>query len=118
MHKTNSATHLKMILKDVVSTGFQHMAALAEQLKEMNITEENIKDKTKEEIMVAQTMGNILTIINDVLHPAHDVAVSLFEDKDITEFVNYCIANQQRAIEKKLISPICKCYSCKLKEVK
>ncbi len=118
MHKTNSSTHLKMILKDVVSTAFQHMAALAEQLKEMNITEENIKDKTKEEIMVAQTMGNILTIINDVIHPAHDIAVSLFEDKDITEFVDYCINNQKRAIDKKLISSVCRCYSCKLKTIK
>lgn len=117
MHKTNSATHLKMTLKDVVSTAFQHMAAIAQELKELNMTEENIKDKTREQLAIAQTMNNVLTIINDVIHPAHDIAASLFEN-DVTEFVDYCKKNQQLAIEKKLISAICKCYSCKLKEIK
>ncbi len=117
MHKTNSATHLKMILSDVVSIAFQHMAAMAEEIKKIDISEENIKDKSKAEIATAQTMSNMLTIINDVIHPAHDIATQLF-DKDVKEFVDYCIKNQQLAIDKKLISPTCKCYSCKLKEVK
>ncbi len=115
MHKTNSATHLKMILADVVSTAFQHMAAMAQELKELDITEANAKDKTTQQIAIAQTMSNMLTIINDVIHPAHDIAVQLF-DKDVKEFVDYCIKNQALAIEKKLISPTCKCYSCKLKQ--
>lgn len=115
MHKTHSATHLKMILADVVSTAFQHMAAMAQELKELDITEENIKDKTRVQIATAQTMSNMLTIINDVIHPTHDIAISLF-DRDVKEFVDYCIKNQALAIEKKLISPTCKCYSCKSKQ--
>ncbi len=112
MHKTNSATHLKMILADVVSTAFQHMAAMAKELKDLDITEDNLKDKTREQIATAQVMSNMLTIINDVIHPAHDVAVSLF-DEDFKEFVDYCVKNQALAIEKKLITNTCKCYSCK-----
>ena len=115
MHKTNSATHLKMILSDVVSTAFQHMAAMAQELKALDITEENAKDKTREQLAIAQTMSNMLTIINDVIHPAHDIAPQLF-DRDVKEFVEYCIKNQKLAIEKKLILASCKCYSCKLKE--
>lgn len=115
MHKTNSATHLKMILSDVVSLAFQHMAAMAQEIESIKITTENLKEKTKEEIMIAQTMSNMLTIINDVIHPAHDIAQQLF-DKDVKEFVSYCIRNQALAIEKKLISPTCKCYSCKQKQ--
>lgn len=115
MHKTNSATHLKMIVSDMLSLSFQHMAAMAQELKKLDITEDNLKDKSPQEVATAQTMSNMLTIINDVIHPAHDIAVQLF-DKDVKEFVDYCIKNQALAIEKKLISPSCNCYSCKLKE--
>lgn len=120
MHKTNSSTHLKRILRDLLSNCFQHMSALATELKNMEITEESSKTKSKEELQVIETMSHILTILNDVIHPAHDVAVSIFkeEDKDVTEFIEYCKKNQQLAIQKKLISHICNCYSCGLKDIK
>lgn len=118
MHKVNSSTHLKRVLRDVVSTCFQHMGALASELKQFEITDSSIKEKTKEEIQVIETMSHMLTILNDVIHPAHDIAESLFEDKDVKEFVEYCVKNQKLAIEKKLISHVCKCYSCGLKDVK
>lgn len=114
MHKTNSATHLKMILSDVVKVAFEHMRVLAVELKKLDINASNIKDKKPEEIIAAETMSNVLTIINDVIHPAHDICNQLFED-DIHEFVGYCIKNQALAIEKKMINPKCSCYSCKLK---
>ena len=117
MHKTNSTTHLKLILADVVSISFQHMRALATELKALDITPDNVKDKKPEEIMAANTMSHILTILNDVIHPAHDICDQLF-DKDVQDFVAYCIKNQQIAIEKKMINSKCACYSCKLKEVK
>jgi flagellar biosynthesis component FlhA len=94
------------------------MSALAVELKQMDINEETAKTKTKEEFQVIETMSHILTILNDVIHPAHDIAVSLFEDKDVNEFVEYCIKNQKLAIDKKLISHICNCYSCGLKGIK
>ena len=115
MHKTNSVTHLKMVVSDMLSISFQHMAAMAHELKALDITDANIKDKTPAQIATAQTMSNMLTIINDVIHPAHDIAAQLF-DKDVKEFVDYCIKNQALAIEKKLITPTCKCYSCKSKQ--
>lgn len=115
MHKTNSATHLKMVVSDMLSLSFQHMAALAQELKALDINEDNMKDKTRAEIATAQTMSNMLTIINDVIHPAHDIAVQLF-DKDVSEFVDYCVKNQALAIEKKMISASCNCYSCKQKQ--
>lgn len=115
MHKSNSATHLKMILSDVVSIAFQHMAAMAQEIESLKMTPDSMKEMTKEQLAIAHTMSNMLTIINDVIHPAHDIATQLF-DKDVKEFVDYCIKNQSLAIEKKLISPTCKCYSCKSKE--
>lgn len=114
MHKTNSATHLKMILSDVVKVAFEHMRVLAFELKKLDINDSNIKSKTPQELLAAETMSNVLTIINDVIHPAHNICNQLF-DSDIKEFVEYCIKNQAKAIEKKMINPKCSCYSCKLK---
>jgi hypothetical protein len=91
------------------------MAAMAHELKALDINDSNIKDKTPAQIATAQTMSNMLTIINDVIHPAHDIAVQLF-DKDVSPFVDYCIKNQALAIEKKLISASCNCNSCKMKQ--
>lgn len=117
MHKINSTTHLNIMLKDIVSTAFQHMGALAQELKNIDINESNLKDKTPEEIKSAETISHIITIINDVIHPAHDVAVQLFDNIDVKEFVTYCKTNQALAIKKKLISSKCNCNTCKSKEV-
>jgi hypothetical protein len=115
MHKTNSATHLKMVLSDVLNGSFQHMTALARELKELDITPENIKEKTDHQLMIHQTISNLLTIINDIIHPAHDMLEQLFDTK-IKDFADFCKKNQALAIEKKLINPKCKCYSCRGKE--
>lgn len=116
MHRINSATHLKMILADVMSVAFQHMRSLGLELKALNIQEDNVASKTKEELFAAETMSHILTIINDVIHPAHDICDHLF-DKDMKEFVDYCKKNQKMAIEKKLILENCMCSSCKSKVI-
>lgn len=114
MHKTNSVTHLKTILSDVLKVAFQHMQGLALELKKLDINESNLKSKSKEKLMAAETMSHVLTIINDVIHPAHSVILQLF-DKDMQEFVDYCVKNQAFAVEKKLINPKCNCNSCKSK---
>ncbi len=118
MHKEHSSTHLKRILKDIVSIAFQHMGALASELKNLDINESNLKDKRQGDLQAAETMSHLITIINDVIHPAHDMSIKLFDTVDVKEFVEYCQKNQALAIEKKLISSVCKCYSCSLKESK
>lgn len=117
MHKKNSTTHLKIILSDVMKIAFDHMRSLGLQLKELDIQESNVKSKSQDEIRAAETMSHMLTIINDIIHPAHDIAQDLF-DKDIHEFVDFCKINQAKAIEKKLILDQCSCYSCKSKGIK
>lgn len=114
MHKKNSSTHLKMILSDVLKIAFDHMRALGLQLKDLKIDEGDIKSKTAEEIRAAETMSHMLTIINDIIHPAHEICYEMF-DKNMTEFIDFCKSNQAKAIEKKLISEKCSCYSCSMK---
>lgn len=114
MHKKSSSTHLKMILSDVLKIAFDHMRALGLQLKDLNLEEGNLKDRSQDEIRAAETMSHMLTIINDIIHPAHDICHELF-DKNLTEFIEFCKTNQAKAITKKLIADKCNCYSCSSK---
>jgi hypothetical protein len=113
MHKKNSVSHLRTVLSDVVSIGYEHLQSLAAELKKLDVTPENYKDKSEHDINKSQMMANILTLINDVIHPAHNLSLELFPDAK--PFIDVCIKNQELAVQKKLIAPNCNCYECKTK---
>jgi hypothetical protein len=113
MHKKHSTSSLKIMLSDVLCIAFEHMQALAMELRKLDINESNVKEKSKSDLDRAQLLSHVLTLINDVIHPVHDTALTLFPDAK--DFVEYCIKNQALAVEKKLISPNCNCYVCKMK---
>lgn len=117
MHKINSVTHLKGILKEVLLMAFQHMQSLVKEINELNVTEENRLEKKKEDIIASNTLNQLLTILNDVIHPAHDVASSLFDDAYTLGLIKMCIANQDAALKAKFITGVCKCQSCKMKAI-
>lgn len=112
MHKGNSSTHLKMMLCDVLVIGFEHIKVLAKELSKIDLKDEKLDEKMKDR---AQLLSHILTILNDILHPAHDFALKNFPDA--SDFIMFCQKNQAMAIEKKLISPKCDCYSCSIKKI-
>lgn len=114
MHKKNSSTHLKMILSDVLVIAFEHMKILAKELAKIDL--KNAEETKNKELMDrAQLLSHVLTLVNDVIHPAHEVALTMFPDAN--DFIVYCQKNQALAIEKKLISPKCDCYSCSIKKI-
>lgn len=112
MHKKHSSTHTKMILTDILIIAFEHMKVLSKELAKIDLKKEDLSKDLKDR---AQLLSHVLTLLNDVIHPAHDTAVSLFPDAN--DFIVYCQKNQALAIEKKLISPKCNCYSCSIKKI-
>ncbi len=113
MHKKHSVSQLKVLLSDVLCLAFEHMEVLAREIKKLDLTEENMADKTKEQLDRAQLLSHVLTVINDIIHPAHETAMEMFPDAK--GFIEYCMNNQKMAIEKKLINPQCNCKTCKSK---
>jgi hypothetical protein len=103
-----------MILTDVLVIAFEHMKILAKELSKIDLKKAE-EEKNKEVLDRAQLLSHVLTLINDVIHPAHDTALSIFPDAN--DFVDYCIKNQRLAIEKKLISPKCDCYACSVNKI-
>ncbi len=113
MHKKHSVSQLKILLSDILCLAFEHMEVLAREIKKLDLTEENMADKTKEQLDRAQLLSHVLTVINDIIHPAHETAMEMFPDAQ--GFIEYCMNNQKMAIEKKLINPNCNCKTCKAK---
>lgn len=113
MHKKHSVSQLKNMLSDVLCLAFEHMEVLAREVKKLNINEENMSEKTKEDLDRAQMLSHVLTVINDIIHPVHETAMEMFPEAK--GFIEYCMNNQKMAIEKKLINPQCNCKTCKAK---
>lgn len=108
--KSVSETHL---ISDILCLAFEHMHALSVEIRKLDFTEANIAEKSKEDKDRAQMLSHVLTVINDIIHPGHQIALEMFPEA--TTFIEYCINNQKSALEKKLISPECKCKTCKPK---
>ncbi len=111
LHSHDNA-HIKQVLSDVISISMSHIQDIALKLKDLNITEENLKDQPEDKKQRSIVLNNILTLINDAIHPAHNLAKELYPDA--TQFIELCQQNHKLAIERKLISSICHCYSCKV----
>lgn len=110
-HHSNSNAHIKQVLSDVISISMSHIQDLALKLKELNITDSNLAEKTEEEKNRSIVLNNILTIINDAIHPAHNLAKEFYPGAE--KFIDLCKENHRLAIERKLISSTCGCYTCK-----
>lgn len=121
MHKKHSTSQLKQTLSDVTLVGLSTIVYLSENLsKNVQILKDNkIKDKelTEEEKKELQTsiavFENVLTIINDVLHPSHSMMLELHPQ--FKSIIDVCIENHEKASKKGLVIDKCKCFSCKTK---
>lgn len=112
LDQKNDKAHIKQVLADVISIAMSHIQDIALKLKDLDINESNIKDKSPEIVQKSVLLNNILTIINDAIHPAHDISKELYPGA--VDFIDMCIVNHKLAIERKLISAKCGCYKCKI----
>jgi hypothetical protein len=124
-----------MILSDCLSIALSHIASISNsmhdlkveetmaKLKELqskeskSVEEEKLIEEHSNNLKFAVSLSNTLTILNDAMHPAHEIALTLF-DEDKHAMIKWCILNQSKAIASKMITDDCKCYTCKAKGIK
>lgn len=111
-HDNNS--HYKQILSDVISLNMLHIDSLMQKIRKLDINDENFESKTQQEKDTYQMISNMLTIMNDAIHPAYNIAEELFPKAK--EFVEFCRRNQLMAIERKVLPSTCNCYTCKIQK--
>jgi hypothetical protein len=113
-HHSHDNAHIKQVLIDVISIAMSHIHDIALKLKELNITAENLDQKSEQDKHKSMTLNNILNILNDAMHPAHHLVKDFFPGAE--KFAELCMQNHKIAIERKLISATCHCYMCKIEK--
>ena len=107
MSKNYNATDMKNIVMDMVSLGLGHLMVIREHLIKLDVQEKDFHDDT-DKSRKAQLLITAAKAINDILHPAHELALQLFKDEESRSRIK---GYQQ--IFKKNKQGECPCYSCK-----
>lgn len=110
MSKRYTVIQLKDILRDILNLGFTGLDVLSRELEKINITEEEAKtnDPTSERLHKARMIVNMMTIVNDVIHPGHAISLQLFP-KENHNFIGQVIKQQAANKEKGMTSKNCSC---------
>jgi len=104
------------ILKNMVNLGYSYIDSFGKELAKLQLTPEEIKENKPDNIRLQQasTIVSTMTLINDILHPAHAISLSLMDQKSIP-FITQVIKQHETAREKGFVSKGCPCESCTLK---
>ena len=106
MSKKYTKKQMQSMISNVLCGAFEHMDAISKELKRLDIKDEN-GDPAK--VARAKVLTLTLTVINDIIHPAHKLSYALF--KGAEGFLDMCVENQKIAIRTKMV-PVCKCEAC------
>lgn len=108
-----TAIELHTILREVLNNGFNYMTALSKHITE--IVKKPDEEKTEQDKQNLALMNYQITMINDIIHPAHQACYRLFSGRD--QFIDLCIKNQKEAIEKQIVA-VCDCVTCQTEDSK
>jgi hypothetical protein len=111
MSKRYTNAELKEIIENILSIGFSSLSSFAEELDKLSLTREDFLspgDKIAD-VNKAKLLVNTITLVSDVIHPAYNIALSLFPEEDNKEFVKQCIEQRKIAVEKGMVSGNCPC---------
>ena len=103
-----TARDYKRVLLDVVSNGYHHVQAINNELQSMKIKDPEKATQEQQDKLRALTLT--MTLVNDLIHPAHNISKSILKGKD--ELIDYCVRMQSIAFKNKLVDE-CFCSSCK-----
>lgn len=101
-------TEVKQILSLVLANGLYHMQSVEQAILKLDL--KNDETDSEENKQQARVFTLILTILNDLIHPAHEICVDLLGDK-IKDTIERYVKNQKLAFDNKLIDP-CSCVIC------
>lgn len=108
-----TAKDYKKVLIDVVSNGYHHIQAINNEIQSMKIEDPKKALPGEQDKLRALTLT--MTLVNDLIHPAHDISRTFMKDK--IPLIDYCSNMQKIAFDNKLVDE-CFCGSCKTKSEK
>ena len=102
MSKKYTAAQIKAILHCVLTNAYSNIDSLSKEmakLKKKDLSEVDstfIDPETNEDATLkARLYSNTIILINDIISPAHDISLQLFND-DVHAFIKQCKEQQDR----------------------
>lgn len=116
MKNKQTPRQTREILKNVLNLGYSYIDSFGKELAKLQLTPEEIKENKPDNTRLhqASVIVNTMTCINDILHPAHALSLSLMDQKSIP-FITQVIKQHEVAREKGIVSKGCPCESCVLR---
>lgn len=104
-----SAKEIRSVMIELLSNGYHHIKAINSEIHTMGIKEPEKASEEDQNKLRALTLT--LTLINDLIHPAHKMSKKLLNKCELP-IIDYCMKAQKVAFESKLVDE-CFCNSCK-----
>lgn len=112
MKRKYTIKEYKQTLFEVLRNGYSHISELKKELGKFDIkSKEDIEKLSQEDRDKFQSLVLVSTVINDLIHPGHNVSYNLFKDKDMHKFIDFCKEQQAFAFKEKAVEE-CSCSSC------
>lgn len=99
MSKNYTAKELEQLLRDILSNGYSHMESIIKELKKIESL--NVDKLSPEYNNRVRHLTMIMTLLNDVVHPAHKISYRYF--KGYEPMLDVYVKNQAWAFENKLV---------------
>lgn len=108
--KQMKSMEMQVALKELLTIGFGSLEQTCARVEQMA----KDKERTAEQQLIYDYNINFVVALNSILHPAWNVATDLLPN--VHEFLPYCKAQRQMAIDKKIIPSNCDCTYCSLEK--
>lgn len=100
---------MKLVLEEILLNGISHVRSLNNELQKFGIT--NPEDATEDQKSQLAALTYTLSLIIDLLHPAHKIGYQLLPKCDHA-MLDFCEGIQRESFKAKIVDP-CYCTSCK-----
>lgn len=104
-----TAAEVKQVLTELLLNAYSHIKAVNNEIHALGIKDPQEASADDQNKLRAMTLT--LTLINDIIHPAHEISKKIL-NKSEHPIIDYCIKAQKVAFESKLVDE-CNCTSCK-----
>lgn len=106
-----SREDLILVIRDLLCGAFEHLDAV--RLELAKVATPDMKDDP-EKAARARVMTLTMVCINDIIHPAYDLALEMFEKEK--ELLTMYMKSHTSAMEQGMVPP-CKCRLCEKKSL-
>ena len=103
-----SSAELKSLFTDMMLNGYYHLQCIDKEVLALDV--KKLEDATQDQKNKLHALTMTFVLINDLLHPAHEISKHLLP-KEYEKLIDSYMRRQKDALSNKLVEK-CVCKSC------